>query len=186
MTAIFAKLPSSLQIQVFTYLTLPNERILLVGENSVGKTEFIQKCGYTKTEVCHLSNLSHICGCCYTINSRVKIMELSDGLFTNLLKKRFSGINTPTKIVLMASVVDRVSIQKIYNCFILLLVSWNVPIIIILTHIDQPIHLWRTFELRKLKQRLFHYGILGSLYWVSNKTKKGIHHPDLNFIHDYL
>jgi len=186
MTDIFTKLPSSLQIQVFTYLTIPTERILLIGENRVGKTDFIKNCGYTETGLCYLCKFSELCGVCYKINSRVKIMELSDGIFTNILKKRFSGINTPTKIVLMASVVDRSSIQKIYNCFILLFVSWNIPITIILTHTDQPNHLWRTFELRKLKQRLFHYGILKSLIWISNENKKGINHPDLNFIHNYL
>jgi hypothetical protein len=190
MCEIFAKLPSSIQILIITYLKYPNERILLVGENSVGKTSFIENCRRNvQIPPCVFEDPSGSFTC-YTINSRVKMAEMNSSLSwsnnVGTLQEKLSGVNIPTRVIIMASVVNRASIQKAYNYFVPLLVWWKVPMVIILTHVDKPLHLWHFLDLRKLKQRLVQYKIFDSLYWVSNETGKGIYHEDLNYIHYYL
>jgi GTP-binding protein EngB required for normal cell division len=191
MSEIYEKLPSSIQIMIYTYLTLPNERILLVGENGVGKTSFIENCRtHSQTSPCIFQDPSGSF-ICHTINPRVKMAEMNSTLIRSnnidILHERLDReVNKPTRVIVMASVVNRDSIQKAYNYFIPLLILWKIPISVILTHVDKPLHLWHFLDLHKLKQRLYQSKIFDSLYWVSNESGKGIYHEDLNYIHHYL
>jgi len=114
--------------------------------------------------------------------------SLASSNSVDILHERLVGgqLQIPTKIIIMASVVNRSSIQKAYNYYIPLLVRWKLPITVILTHVDKDLHLWYFLDLRKLKYKMHEYKMFDSLHWVSNENGKGIYHEDLNYIHYYL
>lgn len=184
MTEIINKLPRCLQIECMKYLITPNERIILIGVNGVGKKSFIRKCKNEEFQQEYIyyynyKNKANI----LNINQRIKIAILSGlwnvGFLENKILKLLNQ-QLPTRMVFMASVISSVSLRQIYQCYIPLLLNLYHPFIskskfkidIILTNTDHPRYTWRELELRTLKRKLKEVNI-DSLYYVSNKTGAG-------------
>jgi len=179
MSEIISKLPTALQIECIKYLVTPNERIILLGINGVGKKSFIRKCNNFDFQSEYSINFDSVEF--IKFNKRVKIAVLS-GLWSYTLEFRLLKFvkQPPTRVILMASVISSLSLRKIYLYYIPLFLGLrnemkdkpDFKIDIILTNTDHPRYTWKELELRILKRKLKEFDI-NSMYLISNKTGNG-------------
>lgn len=148
MTTIITTLPRELQVNTFQFLVKPNERVLLVGNPGVGKTNFIRrikKSGfsprYHSTDPFQFNK----------INDRVSIAELG-GLwkYSSLYKK----VANPTRIIIMASITSCISIRDITLYHLPKCRQYNVPITIIINKTDVPQSDWKHCEMKLFRKKM--------------------------------
>lgn len=182
MTNIIATLPRELQVNTFQYLVKPNERVLLLGNAGVGKTNFIRrikKSGflplYFSTDPIQFNK----------INDRVSIVELG-GLwkYSSLYKK----VANPTRIIIMASVTSCVSIQDITRYYLPKCRKYNVPITIIFNKTDYPHNSWKYRELdwftEKIKTISSQYHAI-TVFSTSMKNDDICLTPHFDYLNEY-
>ena len=121
-------LPRELQIHCLQFLITPNERILVVGSENVGKTCFINK-------FINNDNNQHNTRSICTINNRAKIVEVEEDNY-NFKQK-------PTKILIICHITSNYSISQIYNKFIPKYKDLNVPFTIIINKTAAHISKWK-------------------------------------------
>lgn len=160
-------LPRELQIHCLQFLITPNERILVVGSENVGKTCFINK-------FINNDNNQHNTRSICTVNNRAKMVEANEDNY-NFKQK-------PTKILIMCDVTSTYSITQIYNKFIPKYKDLNVPFTIIINKTDVNNSKWKMQEiisLHEICRKMNHANIhVNCLHWISMNKHFPIQHFD--------
>lgn len=160
-------LPRELQIHCLQFLITPNERILVVGSEKVGKTCFVNKFMNNHD---NRHNTRSIC----TINNRAKMVEANED--DHNFKQK------PTKILIMCDVTSTYSITQIYNKFIPKYNDLNVPFEIIVNRKDANNSKWKMQEiisLHEMCRKMNHANIhVNCLHWISMNKHFPIQHFD--------
>ena len=148
MSDILISLPSSLQIMTFKYLVHPNERVLLIGNPGVGKTSFIRRLNSGQYSSRYVPTDSIVYN---PINSRVNVVEIGgQWRFSSSYEKA----TNPTRIIIMADVTSKLSINDIIGFYIPRYRHYNVPITVIFNKTDVPRRDWRQSELSAFSKKL--------------------------------
>ena len=149
MSSIIATLPTPLQVNILQYLVKPNERVLLLGNAEVGKTNFIRrikKTGflpqYTHTVLVEFNK----------INDRVSIAEI--GGYWKCCSSVYKQVANPTRIIIMADVTSGLSIRDAILIHLPNCDKYNVPITIIFNKTDIPQVEWNHHELEWFHKKM--------------------------------
>jgi small GTP-binding protein len=113
MTTILENLPNELKIIILKYLIIPSKNILLVGNEKVGKTCFINRLkGNTKLEQRYYPTNDNIF---HTITENIKILEYpGQEIFQeDLQKATYLQLEKVTTIIIMVSITDDYIFQTI-------------------------------------------------------------------------